>query len=75
MESLEGLPEVPTFNDLFDWHNWNASKLFEDSKLRSNFCQLIKDYDRIELHENFAGTGNAGRALRNQFMAMKSQCI
>ena len=67
------LPLVDSFSDLFGGHNYNAHKLFQDSSLRNNFSQLLQDYDRVELHENFAGTGNAGRSLRNQFEALKKE--
>ena len=33
----------------------------EDAVLKDNFMRLLRDYDHIEIHENFAGTGNAAR--------------
>lgn len=62
---------MENFADLFDWHTFNAETLMSDPNFRGNFSQLLNDYDVIELHESFAGTGNAGRALSLQLSALR----
>ena len=57
--------------DLFDWHNFNARTLLTDDFLKSNFLAFLHDYDQIVVHEDYAGTGNAGASLVMQFRAMK----
>lgn len=72
LSEVMGLPQASSYQELFNWHHFNAHKFFESSALRQNFSKLLQDYDTIELHESFAGTGNAGRALHHQFCALKA---
>lgn len=68
------IPKGPTsFKELFDWHHYYADTLLSSPLLSQNFLKLVSRFERIVLHENFAGSGNAGVTLHQQFTALKSK--
>lgn len=73
--SSSAIPDGPDLLGLFSWHKHNAQILMGEPDLRSNFRNILTQFDRIILHENFAGTGNAAMALMQQFTALKNMVL
>lgn len=67
-----GLKAAGTYESLFNWHQHNASILLSDEVLKQNFVELLSQWSDIELHENYAGSGTAGRSLHQQLSAFKT---
>ena len=68
-------PGPAIFKELFDWHHFNAQTLMANAEMKANFISLLTQYDSIVLHENYAGTGNAGSSLYQQFCALKQAVL
>ena len=68
-------PDGPCFEKLFDWHNYNASTLLAKECFQKNFIKSLQTYDRIVLHEDYAGSGNCGTALVTQYNALKGHML
>ena len=67
-----GLKAAGTYESLFRWHQHNASILLSDDVLKRNFVEVLSQFSDIELHENYAGAGTAGRSLHQQLSAFKT---
>ena len=65
-------PPAPAYRDMFNWPFMNAETLMNDDSLRKSFAELLRGTSSIVLHEDYAGTGNCGTSLVQQFRALKS---
>ena len=64
--------EIPlgpsTLPGLFDWADYNASKLLDTAEYAKSFQTLTASCD-IEIYDFFSGTGNGSSSLKQQFAA------
>ena len=69
-------PQGPDYVGLFDWPFRNTAKLFaEFPELMGSCCKTLQMIHRIELHEDYSGTGNCGTALVKQCKAFTSALV
>ena len=69
-QAMEWPSGPDSLDELYRWHQFNATKLLANADLKLNFANLLKH--KIQIHDSYSGTGTGGVMMHIQYAEMVS---